>query len=140
VIEKEDVFPLTPKTAGSVLLAGPDTDFFRVGRKAFPNAKSVWAAPEFQDLFLAMARNADTIIFCLRDAQGAALLRDARSLGKKVIVLSVLNPAYLENVSWVDGAVAVYSDYEESFLAGFSAITGRIEAEGKLPLKLDLDR
>jgi beta-N-acetylhexosaminidase len=140
VMEKErGIFPLTPETAGNVLLAGPDLKFFSAGKKAFSNAKSIWAAPEFQSDFLAMARNADTIIFCLRNAQGAALLSAARSLGKKIIVLSVLNPAYLEGLDWVDGAVAVYSDYEESFLAGFSAITGRIEAEGKLPLKLDLN-
>jgi beta-N-acetylhexosaminidase len=139
VIEKGDVFPLVPETAGSVLLAGPHSDFFSAGQKAFPNAKSIWVAPEYQSLYLAMARNADTIIFCLRDAQGAALLRDVRSLGKKVIVLSVLNPAHLEDADWVDGAIAVYSECKESFLAGFSAITGRTEAEGKLPLTLDID-
>ncbi|MDR0639892.1 MAG: glycoside hydrolase family 3 protein [Spirochaetaceae bacterium] len=140
IIEKESgVFPLTPETAGNVLLTGPDLEFFSVGKKAFPNAKSIWAAPEFRSDFLAMAQNADTIIFCLRDAQGSALLRAARYLGKKIFVLSVLNPAYLEGLDWIDGAVAVYSDYAESFLAGFSAITGHIEAEGKLPLKLDLN-
>jgi beta-N-acetylhexosaminidase len=137
VIERNrNVFPLTPETAGSVLLAGPYLEFFSAGKKAFPDAKSIWAAPEFQSDFLAMARNADTIIFCLRDAQSASLLRAARYLGKNIIVLSVLNPAYLEGLDWIDGAVAVYSDYEESFLAGFSAITGRIKAEGKLPLHL----
>jgi beta-N-acetylhexosaminidase len=139
VIEKDHVFPLTPETAGSVLLAGSDLEFFSAGKKAFPSAKSIWAAPEFQSDFLAMARNADTIIFCLSNAQSAALLRTARYLGKKTVALSVLNPAYLEGLSWIDGAVAVYSDYEESFLAGFSAITGRIEAEGKLPLELNLN-
>ena len=140
VMEKErGVFPLTPETAGNVLLAGSDLTFFSVGKKAFPNAKSILAAPEFQSDFLAMARNAGAIIFCLRDAKDAAVLHAARYLGKKTIVLSVLNPAYLEGLGWIDGAVAVYSDYEESFLAGFSAITGRIEAEGKLPLKLNLN-
>jgi beta-N-acetylhexosaminidase len=132
------VFPLSRETAGNVLLAGAYLDFFSAGKKAFPNAKSIWASPEFRGDFLAMARAADTIIFCLRDAQGAALLNAARFPGKKVIVLSVLNPVYLENLDWIDGAVAVYSDYEESFLAGFSAITGRIEAVGTIPLELKL--
>jgi len=40
---------------------------------------------------------------------------------------------YLESVPWVDGAVAVYSYSLESLAAGFSVITGRIAAEGKLP-------
>jgi beta-N-acetylhexosaminidase len=130
------VFPLAPETAGNVLLAGPYLEFFSAGRKAFPAAKSIWASPEYRSDFLAMARAADTIIFCLRDAQGAALLQAARNLGKKVIVLSVLNPVYLESLGWIDGAVAVYADHEESFLAGFSAITGRIKAEGAVPFDL----
>jgi len=33
----------------------------------------------------------------------------------------------------VDGAVAVYSYAPESLAAGFSVITGRISAGGKLP-------
>jgi beta-N-acetylhexosaminidase len=132
------VFPLAPETSGNVLLAGPYLAFFSAGRKAFPGAKAIWAEPEFRSDFLAMARNADTIIFCLRDAQGAALLQSAQNLGKKVIVLAVHNPVYLENLGWTDGAVAVYSDHEESFLAGFSAITGRIQAEGTVPFKLNL--
>jgi len=48
-------------------------------------------------------------------------------------VLSVLNPVYLENIPWIDGAVAVYSDSFESLAAGFSAIVGRIPAGGRLP-------
>jgi beta-N-acetylhexosaminidase len=138
--KRTGVFPLTRETAGNVLLAGTYLEFFSAGKKAFPNAKSIWASPEFRDDFLAMARSADTIIFCLRDPQGAALLQAARERvpGKKVIALSVLNPVYLENLDWLDGAVAVYSDYEESFLAGFSAITGRIEAEGTVPLEIKL--
>jgi beta-N-acetylhexosaminidase len=136
-MEKEPgVFPLAPETAGNVLLAGTYLDFFSAGRKAFPGAKSIWASPEYRSDFQAMARNADTIIFCLRDAQGAALLQSVRYPGKKVIVLSVLNPVYLESLGWIDGAVAVYSDYEESFLAGFSVITGRIKAEGTVPFEL----
>jgi beta-N-acetylhexosaminidase len=139
VMEKAPgVFPLVPEAAGNVLLAGPYLEFFSAGRKAFPGAKAIWAEPEFRSDFLAMARAADTIIFCLRDAQGAALLQAARNLGKKVIVLSVLNPVYLENLDWIDGAVAVYSDHEESFLAGFSAITGRIRAEGTVPFELNV--
>jgi beta-N-acetylhexosaminidase len=140
VIEKEHgVFPVLAEQAGNVLLAGPYLDFFREGKKAFPHAKSIWASPEFQSDFLAMARNADTVIFCLRDAQGAAMLRSIRPLGKKIIVLSVLNPVYLESLGWLDGAVAVYSDHEESFTAGFSVITGRITADGKIPFTLNLE-
>jgi beta-N-acetylhexosaminidase len=54
-----------------------------------------------------------------------------------VIVFSVLSPAYLDDVFWADGAVAVYSYAPESFIAGFSAILGRIKGEGKLPFTLN---
>jgi beta-N-acetylhexosaminidase len=65
------------------------------------------------------------------------MLQQIRSLNKRVIVFSVLSPAYLEEVSWADGAVAVYSYAPESFIAGFSAILGRIKGEGTLPFKLN---
>jgi beta-N-acetylhexosaminidase len=50
-----------------------------------------------------------------------------------VILFSVLSPVYLEEVLWVDGALAVYSYAPESFIAGFSAILGRIVPQGRLP-------
>jgi beta-N-acetylhexosaminidase len=60
-------------------------------------------------------------------------LRNLQQLNKKVIVLSILSPVHIESVPWVTGAVAVYSYAPESFAAGFSAITGRIQAQGILP-------
>jgi beta-N-acetylhexosaminidase len=58
-----------------------------------------------------------------------------------MIVFSVLSPVYLdEQLSWVDGALAVYSYAPESFIAGFSVILGRIPAGGRLPFPLDQGR
>jgi beta-N-acetylhexosaminidase len=51
-----------------------------------------------------------------------------------VIVFSVLSPVYLDQVPWIDGALAVYSYAPESFVAGFSFMLGRIGAQGRLPL------
>jgi beta-N-acetylhexosaminidase len=130
--QQPDLFPLKPEDAGSVLLAGQYMDFFKMGRAAFPNAVSVWYSDSASDL-LAYARRADTIIFCLSDTTGVRILRQLEPLKKKVIVLSVLSPVYLESVPWVDGAVAVYSYAPESLAAGFSTIIGKITAEGKLP-------
>jgi beta-N-acetylhexosaminidase len=128
------VFPLTPENAGRVLLTGQYLDFFRAGRAAFPRSVSYWYSEVFDinDL-LAYAAGSDTIIFCLSDTEGLRILRRLEPLRKKIIVLSVLNPAYLERVPWVDGAVAVYSYAPESFAAGFSVIIGRIAAAGRLP-------
>jgi len=128
------LFPLTPENAGKVLLTGQYLDFFKVGKAAFPGAISYWYSESFDinDLF-AYAGRADTVIFCLSDTEGVRILRRLESLKKRVIVISVLNPVYLERVPWVDGAVAVYSYAVESLAAGFSVITGRITAEGRLP-------
>ena len=126
--------PLKPESAGRVLLTGQFGDFFRAGGAAFPGAASMRFTNSTTTAdFLQYARNADTIIFCLSDASGLRLLRTLQSLGKRVIVLSVLSPVYIESARWVSAAVAVYSYAPESFAAGFSAITGRIDARGKLP-------
>jgi beta-N-acetylhexosaminidase len=128
------VFPLTRDLAGRVLLAGQYTDFFRAGKAAYPEALSYWYSEARGAAELAAyAREADTIIFCLSGAEGLNFLRRLEPLKKRVIILSVLSPVYLEGVSWADGVVAVYSYAPESFTAGFSAILGRIPAEGKIP-------
>jgi beta-N-acetylhexosaminidase len=125
--------PLKPENAGRVLLAGQFGDFFRLGLAAFPGAASLRYSAGAPAELLQYARNADTVIFCLSDASGLRLLRSLEPLQKQVIVLSVLSPVYIENVPWINGAVAVYSYAPESFAAGFSAITGRIDARGRLP-------
>jgi beta-N-acetylhexosaminidase len=128
------VFPLKPENAGKVLLTGQYLEFFKMGRTAFPGAISYWYSEVFNiDDLLSYARAADTVIFCLSDTEGLRILRRLEPLKKRVIVLSVLNPVYLENIPWIDGAIAVYSDSMESLAAGFSAIIGRIPARGRLP-------
>jgi beta-N-acetylhexosaminidase len=129
------VLPLHPELAGKVLLAGQYTDFFGAGRNAYPGARSYWYSAGLSSAeFLRYAREADTIIFCISDAADLGVLNSLKPLGKRVILFSVLSPAYLEEASWVDGAIAVYSYAPESFVAGFSALLGRIPARGKLPL------
>jgi beta-N-acetylhexosaminidase len=129
---KNGALPLTRENAGRVLLAGQYGDFFRAGLLAYPGAVSL-RYPGQEDELISRAGNADTIIFCLSDETGLRLLRRLESLKKKVFVLSVLSPIYLEGAPWVDGAVAVYSYSPESFAAGFSAMLGRIDAAGTLP-------
>ena len=138
IINDNDVFPLSPEKAGRVLLAGNYADFFSSGKSAFPGAVSYWYSSSLGTWeLLNYARNADTIIFSLSDRVGSRILEQLRSLNKRIIVFSVLSPVYLDDVPWVDGAVAVYSYAPESFVAGFSAILGRISGEGKLPFSQD---
>jgi beta-N-acetylhexosaminidase len=135
--ENQDVFPLARETAGSVLLAGQYLDFFSAGRAAYPGARAYWYTqePEAIATLSDMARRSDTIIFCLSDVEGLGVLRSLRGMGKRIIVFSVLNPVYLDQVPWVDGALAVYSYAPESFIAGFSTMLGRIGAQGQFPLQ-----
>jgi beta-N-acetylhexosaminidase len=137
IIDNNNVFPLTPENSGRVLLAGNFTEFFDVGRRAFPNAASFrYSNIQSGDELVNRARNADTIIFSLSNITGLRILQQLRHLGKRIIVVSVLNPVFLEDIPWVDGAVAIYSYAHESFVAGFSAILGRIHGEGILPFTL----
>jgi beta-N-acetylhexosaminidase len=130
----EPVIPLSPEKAGKVLLAGQFEDFFSAGRNAYPGAASYWYSPGRGGAeLLRYARNADTIIFCVSDSPGLTMLRSLESLGKPVILFSVLSPVLPEEVPWVSGAIAVYSYAPESFTAGFSALRGRFSPQGKLP-------
>ena len=115
-------------------------DFFSTGRIAFPGALSYWYSPERIVELRNYARDVDTIIFCLSDQEGLTVLKSLEPLGKRVIVFSVLSPVHLEGISWAEGAIAVYSYAPESFTAGFSAILGRIPAQGKLPFPREVRR
>lgn len=129
-----DLFPLTNEAAGKILLAGYYEEFFDNGKAAFPNADTFRysSARNIPELRYA-ARQSDTIIFCLSDENDMSLLNSLQDLGKKIIVFSILTPIYLEEASWVDGALAVYSYAPASFAAGFSAMLGKIPFQGVLP-------
>jgi beta-N-acetylhexosaminidase len=133
VVKGPALFPLGPEAAGRVLLMGRYEDFFRAGAAAYPQA-AVYRYTESRGTApAAQARDADTIIFCLAGAADLPFLRRLEALDKRVIVFSVLNPVYLEDLPWVAGALALYSYAGESFVAGFSALLGRIPAAGRLP-------
>jgi len=139
LVNSKEVFPLSAEKAGRVLLAGNFSDFFTYGRKAFPGALTYfYDTNQASADIIYYARNVDTVIFCLSNKAGIRILQQLRSLNKRVIVFSVLSPAYIDEVPWADGAVAVYSYAPESFIAGFSAILGRIKGEGKLPFTLNM--
>ena len=133
-VPPDSLFPLTSENSGRVLLAGRFTDFFTYGRAAFPGASSYsYNQTTNPANIVSAARNADTVILCLSDNSDLRMLGSLQQLNKRVIVFSVLSPVYIESVPWVTGAVAVYSYAPESFAAGFSAIIGRIPAQGVLP-------
>jgi beta-N-acetylhexosaminidase len=140
-INGENLFPLTQENAGRVLLAGNFAEFINAGQRAFPGA-TTFHLSRGPAALAAYMRNADTVIFCLSNAAGLGILQEARRLvgtamnDRNVIVFSILNPVFLEDLYWANGAVIVYSYAPVSFVAGFSAILGRIPAQGRLPFSL----
>jgi beta-N-acetylhexosaminidase len=130
------LLPLTDENGGHIFLAGQNLDFFTLGKKVFSDVSAYWYTAPVSDDFMNRARQADTIIFYLSNREGIEVLQRLRPLGKKIIVLSVLSPAYLEAVPWIDAAYAVFSDSTESLVAGFSALLGKIPAAGTVPFKL----
>ncbi len=135
--------PFDPGEGERVLLAGCFEDFLQVGLTAYPKAETYRfsyissSRVRYQERaeLERKARNADTIIFCLANGEGLDLLKSLRGMGKRIIVLSVLSPVYLEKAPWVDDALAIYSYSMESFQAGFSALRGLIPADGVLPYR-----
>jgi beta-N-acetylhexosaminidase len=137
-ILNKGLFPLGPEKAGRVLLTGQYGDFFRAGMLAYPGAASYrYSLSEGSAALVRRAQEADTVIFCLSGPEDLPFLRSLRHLGKRVVVFSILSPAYLAEFSWADGAIAVYSYARESFVAGFSFLLGRIPSGGKLPFTAD---
>ncbi|MCL2007046.1 MAG: glycoside hydrolase family 3 protein [Treponema sp.] len=145
LINNSDALPLNSETAGRVLLAGNFSDFFTVGRRAFPTAITYWYSPlRPLTTLLNHARNVDTVIFCLFDRAGMRILNQLQMqlyhTDIKIIVLSVSSPALLDDLYRVDASLSVYSYAHESFIAGFSAMLGRIPASGRVPFPYSPER
>lgn len=143
LVSGTDPSPIDPGTAGKVLLAAPFEDFFSVGLRAYPDAQrfkfSYTEEASSQDrlAFQSQAKQADTVIFCLANGYGVDLLQSIRYTGKRVIVVSALSPVYLQRVTWNTSGIAIYSYSQESFIAVFSALLGRIPLQGKLPFAMN---
>jgi beta-N-acetylhexosaminidase len=142
IVKDEAVVPLDPEKAGKVLLAARSyaEDFFKAGRAAYPSAETYrYTLSGGYDL-VRRAQRADTVIFCISSEEDLKPLGALRDLGPRVVVFSVLNPGYLDSALWADGALAVYSYAAPSFVAGFSALLGRIPGPGVLPFSLGESR
>lgn len=139
---------LPPGENGKILLAGQFDTFFEAGRLAYPGASEYkfsylpFDRPLDQERaeLVRRARGAESIVLCVANPASFELLQALRGLGKKVYVLSALTPVYLDRAAWVDGAFAVYSYAKESFVAGFSALVGKIPSRGTLPFPLHSPR
>jgi beta-N-acetylhexosaminidase len=82
-----------------------------------------------------MAGEYDTIVFCLANFNSLDVLKDIAGQAGKIIVISALSPVYLEEVPWVETAIAVFGDGKDSFRAGFAALAGDYTPVGTLPVR-----
>lgn len=132
--------PLQPKER--VLVAGPFGDFMAEAKARLPDAellRFLYQPAEKADetelaSFRTRLRAADSVIVCVANQAGAAFARAAREAGKKLYVVSALNPTYAMEFEDCAIIVAVYSYARESFKAAFAVLAGDIEATGRLPV------
>ncbi len=135
--------PYTPVPGERILLAGQFEEYFEVGKEFFPGADVFdfsyspfyYPVPSEKRRLAALAKNYSTIIFCLANPNSLECLKAIEDSGARVIVISVLTPVYLDEVPWIDGAVAAYGTSADSFKAGFAAVTGVFSPEGRLPVR-----
>ena len=126
-----------------ILLAGQFKLFFEEGKKRYPEADTYYfpytpffkASQNDLDNLPETAADYDRVIFCLANPGSMELLDKLSTLNENIIVLSTLSPVYIDQLNWVKYGIAVYGTGRESFTAGFSAISGDFNPEGKLPFK-----
>lgn len=142
---RSERFPLEPEQSERILLAGTYADFFREGIKRYPKAsrRVLHYAESNADLrrngreLLEIARNFDSVIVLLPNAEMGILLDELAPIAEKVIVISVLSPIHLGKLDWTRTSLAIYGTGKESFQAAFAALAGDFAPEGKLPISID---
>jgi beta-N-acetylhexosaminidase len=145
-VMKNGNIPLERDNTGRVLLAGQLSAFLSIGSDFFPEADrySFDYSPFFSADSQVMAdlknRTAsyDTVIFCLANPNSAQVLEALKGIDAEIYVISVLTPIYLQRMSWVENAIAVYGTGDESLEAGFSALTGAFTPTGTFPGLLEI--
>jgi len=124
-------FPWKPKQDESILIAGSFPEFLAAGKKRFPRADTGGIG----DQLYSRARKYDTLVYCLSGHDSLTALKGLQYLDTRIIVISSMSPVLLEDVPWVDTALAIYSYSPWSFTAAFGALAGDFEPEGIMPLK-----
>ncbi len=80
------------------------------------------------------AQEYDTVIICVSNTTSSNIAQYLEDSGKKVIVISVLEPVHVFDFDWADTILLAYSYSNFSFRAAFSALAGDYEPKGFLPM------
>jgi beta-N-acetylhexosaminidase len=129
---------------GRTVVAGPFGEFLAEVQSRFPGTDAFRFSylPEDVPLESELAgftwklSHADAAIVCVANPAGAAFARAVRKAGKRLYVVSALNPSHALEFADYATVVAVYSYSLESFRAAFAVLGGDVEAPGRLPIGL----
>jgi len=124
--------PYVSKKGEKILLAGVYSAFLQAGLKRFPAAQT----SNLSDGIFTKTAASDTVIFCLSNDFSLQILQQLykRYPQKKYIIFSCLSPVLLSGIPEIPTAIALYSYAPVSFTAGFAALLGDFEVQGRLPL------
>ena len=129
---------------GRTIVAGPFGDFILEAQARLPEAEtfrfSYQPTEEALDSELAAfgvrLSRAQTAVVCVANPSGARFAEAARKAGKRLYVVSSLNPSYSFQFEDYGTVVAVYSYARESFKAAFAVLAGDVKAPGRLPIQV----
>jgi beta-N-acetylhexosaminidase len=134
--------PLKTGADRRMLLVGQFEEFLEEGGLRYPEADVLlfpynpfyFAREEDLERVPRIASSYDVVVFCLANYNSLEVLETLRGFPGTLVVLSALSPVYLRETPWVQTALAVYGTGKESFRAGFAALAGDFEPEGRMPV------
>ena len=144
------IFPYAPEKAATerILAAGQFQDFFLETSRRYEQTRYFFFGytldaeqirEKAEELAFA-AKNSDTVIFCVANDVSRRVARNAAAIlkgsGKKLIVISVLEPVHVLDFDWADTILLAYSYSPFSFRAALSALAGDYTPHGRLPLDI----
>jgi len=140
-------FPYTAQKASEerVLIAGQFFVYTDELLKRYPHAKiysykysmSADNKQQYLENLPWYARQFDTIIMCVANQDSADLAKSLKNSGKKVIIISILSPKFVMDLSWADTVLYAYSYSDFSFRAVAAVLAGEIPLYGQLPLTIE---
>jgi beta-N-acetylhexosaminidase len=129
---------------GRLLVAGPFSEFAEDASVEYPSAakfhfslrpEGAALRSELEAFDRALAK-ADEVVLCVANDAGMDFALRAHDAGKRVAIVSVQSPAPLSRAPWAESVVAVYSYSRQSLRMGLAVLSGKEEAQGRLPLRL----
>lgn len=135
--------PFVPlQQTSKLLIVSPFYDFSDLARKAYPSAQVIKISylPELTPFDEEMANfkmklsAAQTVLVCVANPASARYAEEALKQGKKVYIISVLNPWHVRTFVNKATIIAVYSYAKESLSAGLLALQGKLPLYGVLPM------